>query len=160
MMSQPLPQHQWLRKFVGAWKFSNECVMVPGEPPQIFTGTEEVRMLGDLWIIAEGRGPMPGGGEMSYIMTVGFDPAKNAYVGSWIGSPMANLFIYEGTLDADGRTLPLNTMGPDFADPTKLAAYQDVHQLLADGRRMMWSQTQGPDKQWHRFMSCTFERTS
>jgi hypothetical protein len=67
--------------------------------------------------------------------------------------------VYEGLLDASGNILPLNTTGPSFTDPTKTVPYQDVLELQGDDRRLLWSQTPGPDGQWHRFMTATYRRT-
>ncbi len=50
--------------------------MGPGKPPEKAKGTESVRSLGGLWILAEGRGEMPGGGAMTTMMTLGYDPQK------------------------------------------------------------------------------------
>ena len=36
--------------------------MEPGKPSEKSQGTECVRTLGGLWILAEGEGEMPGGG--------------------------------------------------------------------------------------------------
>lgn len=165
MFSPATAQHEWLKNFVGEWRFEAECVMGPGQPPSKSTGTETVRMLGYLWLICEGRGAMPGGGEMSSIMTLGFDPARNRFVGTWVGSPMTHLFIYEGELEVlkgpDGKStfvLPLNTTGPSFTDPARTARYQDVLELHPDGRRMLHSQVLGDDGKWTRFMSAVYTR--
>lgn len=154
----PEPQHHWLRQLVGDWTFDAECVMGPDQPASKLSGIESIRSLGDLWIIAEGKGEMPGGGLMESRMTLGFDPAKNKFVGTWIGSVMANLFVYEGELDPARKVLPLYTTGPSFADPTKLATYQDVIQIESASRRLLWSQTQGDDGAWTRFMTSTYSR--
>lgn len=155
---KPLPQHDWLRRFVGQWTFEHECVMKPGDPPMKATGRETVRAIGDLWIQIEGTGQMPDGGDMTYICLLGYDPGKQRFVGSWIGSPMPFMFIYEGTMDADGVTLPLNTTGPDMTRPGEMADYQDVQQLNNDNTRAMWSQMKLPDGSWNRFMTAVYRR--
>ena len=45
-------------------------------------------MIGDLWLLAEGRSEMPGGGTGTMLITLGFDPARGRYVGTWVGSLM------------------------------------------------------------------------
>lgn len=120
-------------------------------------GTERVRMMGNLWIVAEGEGEMPGGGRMSYIMTLGYDPQRERFVGSWAGSPMTHLFVYEGVLEAGGEALPLETSGPAFDDPTKTAAYRDVIDLRGGGR-VLRSQMRGDDSGWVDFMRAPYER--
>jgi hypothetical protein len=156
MFTDPAPQHLWLKRFVGSWTFEVECVMGPDQPPMKSKGRETVRMLGDLWLIAEGEGEMPGAGMMKSIMTIGYDPAKKKFVGSWVGSPSANLFVYEG--DLKNNVLPLNTVGPSFTDPTKLATYQDIVELIDDNNRMLSSQTRNDDGSWTRFMTAHYRR--
>lgn len=158
MQSEPVSQHRWLKQLVGEWTYEYECKMGPDQPVMKLTGREKVRMLGELWVIAESTGEMPDGGSMSSIMTVGFDPAKNRYVGSWVGSPMASMFVYEGQLDDSGKVLPLNTEGPSFTDPSKLARYQDVIEIVGDGKRTMTSQALGDDGKWTQFMQATYTR--
>lgn len=160
MMTPAGPQHEWLKQFVGEWTCESECVMAPGEPTMRTTARESGRMLGDLWLILEGVGDMPGGGSMRYMFTIGFDPGRGKFVGSWVGSPIATLFVYEGELDPAQRKLPLNTAGPSMTDPSKAAAYQDTIELLPDGRRTLTSRMLGDDGQWVKFMTATYRRTS
>ena len=49
-------------------------------------------------------------------MTLGFDPQKGGYVGTWIGSMTSFLWIYRGTLDRVEKILTLDTEGPNFDD--------------------------------------------
>ena len=60
------------------------------------------------------------------LITLGFDPAKKKYVGSWVGSMMPQLWTYEGALDPTGRILALESQGPSFEDPTKTSLYRDT----------------------------------
>ena len=159
MMTQPSKEHEWLKRFVGEWRMEGECVMEPGKPPMKSGGTEKVRMLGDLWMIGEAVMEMPGGaGTMEAVMTLGFDPNKKKFVGTWIGAGMGTMFVYEGELDAAARVLPLNTSGPSMMDPTKVARYQYVVELHDDNTRKLWSQMQDDKGAWHKFMSATYTR--
>jgi len=158
MQAKAEKQHEWLRQFLGSWAFEGECVMAPDQPPMKSSGTESVRMLGDLWIIAESSGKMPDGSTMNAIMTLGYDPVKKKFVGSWVGSPMTCLFVYEGELDAAERVLPLNCEGPSWEDPSKTMRYQDVWELHPDGTRVLRSQGLGPDGKWVQFMSATYRK--
>lgn len=159
MFTSPAPQHAWLKKLVGEWSYESECGAGPDQPAAKVHGTESVRLLGDLWVICESRGQMPDGNSMSALMTLGFDPAKNKFVGTWIGSPMANLFVYEGILSPDQRVLPLDTTGPSFTDPAKTAHYQDVIEFTPEGHRLFWSQVRQDDGSWQKFMTARYTRT-
>lgn len=151
------PEHHWLERFVGEWSYEVEAVMAPGQPPAKFRGSESVRSLGDLWILAEGRGEMPGGGIARSQLTLGFDPQRQRYVGTWIGSMMTHLWIYSGTLDAEGRVLTLDTEGPDMSTG-KMVKYQDVYEFVGDDHRVLSSQLQGVDGTWYRFMTADYRR--
>lgn len=158
MKSEPVAQHRWLKQLVGAWTYEHECSMGPDQPVMKLSGTERVRMLGELWVIAEAEGELPDGGSMSCLMQLGFDPARQKFVGAWIGSPMTHQFVYEGALDATQKVLPLETIGPSFTDPNKTARYQDVIGLVRDGVRTLTSQCLNDDGTWTKFMTATYTR--
>ena len=111
MQAKSQKEHEWLRQLLGQWTMTSECEGAPGEPPTKSSGTETVRALGDLWIVCEGRGEIPGGGPGEMLMTLGYDPEKKAYQGTWAGSMMTTLWIYRGTLDTSGKVLALDTEG-------------------------------------------------
>lgn len=85
---EPQKEHQWLHQLVGEWTYETECVMGPDKPPEKFKGSETVRLLGGLWVQCEGTGEMPGGGMATTIMTLGYDPQKKYYVGTFVASMM------------------------------------------------------------------------
>src|SRR5689334_21905506 len=100
--------------------------MGPGKPKEKITGTHRNRSLGGMWIVGEAVGEMPGGGTAYTMLTLGFDPKQDRFVGTWVGSMMTHLWVYSGTLDGDGRTLTLDTEGPSFDDSGRLAKYRDA----------------------------------
>lgn len=157
MNPTPTPQHTWLKQLVGDWAFTNDCVMGPGGETSTFEGTETVRALGDIWIVADTALQMPEG-VMHCVLTLGFDPLKDRFVGTWVGSPMTRLITYEGTLDDAKKILTLDCEGPSFEDPTKTATYQDVLEILSPNERTFSSQILQPDGTWFRFMHGTYRR--
>ncbi len=159
MPAEPTTQHAWLKQLVGDWAYTSECPMGPDGEVLTADGNESVRMLGDLWMVGESTGLMPGGKPMTAIMTIGFDPEKQRFVGTWVGSPMASMFVYEGTLDEDARTLTLNTTGADCTDPGKQADYQDII-VLTDSGRELRSRMRTPDGEWMDIMRAVYTRTS
>ena len=129
MKSELQPEHHWLQKLVGEWTYEHEMAMEPGGPLQKFTGTETVRTLGGFWVLCEGRGEMPGGGEAVTVMTLGYDPAKKRYVGTFIGSMMSYLWLYDGELDAAANKLTWGggkTLVPAFDDALVIAGQGTV----------------------------------
>ncbi|MBC7771940.1 MAG: DUF1579 domain-containing protein [Pyrinomonadaceae bacterium] len=159
MQCEPQKEHQWLQKFLGAWTFESSCSMGPDQPPGKFTGSEKVRPFGDLWIQCEGQGEMPGGGIGQMLMTLGYDPAKKQYTGTWIGTMMTHLWVYEGQLDPTGKILTLSADGPSFTDEKKTAKYQDVIEFKSDDHRVLTSRTQDETGKWNEFMRGDYRRT-
>ncbi len=154
MHSKPQHEHRWLRQLVGDWKFEGGS----SSSDDRTEGTETVRPIGDLWVAGEARGSMPGGGDAEMIITLGFDPQKNRFVGTWIGSMMTHLWIYDGTLDAAGKVLTLDTEGPDFSGGTKMVKYQDMIEFISDDHRTLSSRLRGEDGNWHQFMTAHYHR--
>lgn len=159
MQTEPTPEHQWLQQMVGEWEFEHECNMGPDQPPMKSHGREVVRAVGDLWVQGEMTGIMPDdGGEMTAFMALGYDPVKGKYIGTWYGSPMAHMFVYEGKREADGKTLPLNTSGPSFTDPTKTARYRDIVEIVSKDERHLRSECEMEDGSWMPFMKGIYRR--
>lgn len=158
MKTEPQDEHQWLQKLVGEWTYETEAMMGPDQPPEKSTGTENVRSLGGLWIVAEGQGEMPGCGAVTMMITLGYDPQKQRYVGTWVGSMMTYLWVYDGELDADKKVLTLNSQGPAMTGEEKMANYKDVIEFEGDDHRILTSHALGEDGQWHQFMTAHYWR--
>lgn len=160
-MQKPEPQkeHHWLKQLVGEWTFEGEASMGPDTPPEKFSGTESVRSIGDVWFLAEGQGAMPSGGASTSMATLGFDPQKKRFVGTFIGSMMTNMWVYDGSLDAAEKVLTLDTEGPGMSGDGKIARYQDVIEIKSSDERTMLSRMQGEDGSWTQFMTMTYRRT-
>jgi hypothetical protein len=168
--TEPAAQHRWLHQLVGEWAVTSEYPGPDGKPHRSH-GREVVRHLGDLWIVSELEGEMPGGGTMRAMMTIGFDLRKGRFVGTWVGSPMAHIFAYEGDLDPSGTRLALECEGPAMCDPSTtepsasptaapaLAWYQDAIELRSRTERRLISSMRGPDGTWTKFMEAVFTRT-
>jgi hypothetical protein len=132
--------------------------MEPGRPPSRSTGSESVRSLGGLWVVAQGQGEMPGGGPATMVMTLGFDPSSQRYVGTWIGSMMTHLWVYDGSLDPAGKVLTLNTEGPSMTAEGKMGKYRDVIEFQSDDHRVLTSYALDDDGQWREFMTAHYRR--
>jgi len=78
--AQAREPHQWLQQLVGEWTATSEATMAPGAEPMRMESTERVRSIGGLWILAEGSATLASG-PMTTIMTLGYDPKKEAFVG-------------------------------------------------------------------------------
>jgi hypothetical protein len=158
MHCEPQPEHQWLQKLVGEWTYEIEALMGPDQPLEKSTGTEQVRSLGGLWMLAEGYGKMPDGGDATTLMTLGYDPQKQRFVGTWVGSMMTYLWIYDGELDLSKNVLTLNSDGPSMAAEGKMVKYRDVIEFKSDNHRVLSSHMLADDGQWHQFMTAHYHR--
>lgn len=157
MFGEPVEQHAWLRRWVGDWTFESECPGEPGAEPMRTGGREVVRAVGDLWIVGEGEGEMPGGaGTYTARLTVGFDPKKGRFVGSWVGSMMTYLWVYDGWLEGDELTLEAE--GDSFAEPGKVTKYRDITTLVSDDERRFRSEMLDPKGEWQQIMSAVYRR--
>jgi hypothetical protein len=157
MYTEPQKEHQWLDRFMGEWITESECSMGPDQPSAKTKGTEVVRSLGGLWIVAEGEGDMPDGNPGQTLMTLGFDSQSDRYVGTFIVSMMTHLWVYNGSLDADGKILTLDTEGPNFTQ-NFITKYKDIIEFVSNDHRMMTSQILGDDGNWLQFMTAHYWR--
>jgi hypothetical protein len=156
-MEKPQAEHQWLHKLIGEWTCEGEATPVPGQPPARWTCTEAVRSLGGMWVVGESHGEMPGGGASHMMITFGFDLKKRRYVGTFVGSMMSSMWVYEGTLDAAGRVLTLDTHGPAMSGDGS-AKYQDIVEFKNDDERSLTSLIEGPNGEWQQIMKATYRR--
>ena len=81
-------------------------------------------------------------------MTLGYDPQKQRFVGTFVASMMTHLWSYDGTLDASGEVLTLDTLGPSFSGDGRLVRYQDIIAWEGDDHRTLRSRAMGEDGGW------------
>lgn len=149
-------EHKWLDHFLGEWDASSECSMGPDQPIINNKGTVSIRSLGGVWIISEGKMEMPDGTPMSNIMTLGFDPKQNAFIGTFVADCMTHLWPYKGTLNAEETILTLDSEGPGFAGAD--AKYQDILEVVSKDHWILRSQYLDADGKWIPFMRCDHHR--
>ena len=154
--TEPQNEHHWLQKFVGEWTYETEMTMKPDISPEKFRGRESVRSLGE-WILAEGQGEMPECGAATTMMTLGYDPQNKRYVGTWIGSMMTHLWIYDGELDESQKVLTLNSEGPAMTGKG-MAKYRDAIEFKSDDLRVLTSYVLEDDGKWYKFMKAHYRR--
>lgn len=158
MNPEPRPEHQWLQQLTGEWTYESEATAEPGQPPLQLIGTQDIRPIGDIWIESEMREETPSGPNLS-LLTLGFDPGKERFVGTFLSSMMAELWHYEGQLDPAGRVLTLDTEGPAMTGDGR-ARYQDIIEVVDDRTYEFRSRLQDESGQWVDFMQMTCRRTA
>ena len=149
-------EHRWLARLEGDWTYEMEAEAEPGEPPIRDSGSETVRSLDGVWMLMEAQGTTPEGGPATAIMTLGYDPDRGRFVGTFIGSTMAHLWVYDGQLD--GGVLTLDTEGPTFTGEPGMAKYRDTIAFENDDHRVQTSSYQRADGSWHEFMTTHYHR--
>lgn len=158
-MTQTLtPQHNWLNRLVGDWTYESEAVPVPGEPPMKDTGTETVRSLSGLWIVCEGNGVTPDRESTTTLMTIGYDDTKQRCVGTFVGSMMTTLWVYDGTIDLEKHQWTLESEGPSFTGDNSTSKYKDIMELRDDNHRVFTSYHLNAQGEWEHFMTTDYRR--
>jgi hypothetical protein len=155
----PLSAHPFLRQLLGEWTFETVAVMAAEQPAEQFRGRETVRQVGP-WLLLEGQGAIPNGGQATNVMTLGFDPDRQRFVGTFLTSMMTYLWIYDGQLDAAEKVLTLDTEGPSFAGDGSLARYQDWIEFHSPDHRTLSSRVLQADGTWHHFMQAHYHRVA
>ena len=155
---QPSPEHQWLGRLIGQWTFSHDAPKSDDARITRIEGTEAFRAIGPLWVQGEAIAPMPEGGMSVSLMTLGWDPTKGRFVGTWVGSVMPFLWIYDGELDASGQALSLFSEGPAMDGSSRLVPYKDVIRFVDDNTRTLTGHAQTDDGTWKEFMTVEYRR--
>ena len=155
MFAEPQQEHRWLEQLLGTWSVTSDMTGDSGSE-----WIERVRSLHGLWVVAEGEGEMPGGGAATTMMTLGYDPRRQCYVGTWVGSMMTHMWVYEGHLDATGKNLTLDCEGEDFEQPGRMARYQDIITMKSPDHRLLTARIQSADGSWKQIMQAEYRRQS
>ena len=158
MKAEPQKEHLWLKKLLGDWTAEADPSMDPAHAPPPWS--ETVRSLGDLWVVADGEGQMPGGGDAITMMTLGYDARKQRFVGTWVGSMMTFMWVYDGSLNEAENVLTLNSEGPSFDGTDKTAKYQDIIEFEDDDHRSLTARVLGEDGEWKPMMKVNYTRKS
>lgn len=159
MQVEATKEHAWLQKFVGEWSYEGRAEMgCDGGGPMEFSGTESVRAIGEYWIQGESTGEVPGGDAATMIVTVGFDPKRGRYVGSWFGSMMPVQYVYEGWVEKDGKTLVLETEGTIPMEPDRVRTFRDITEFKSPDHRQFRAEMRNDDGSWTRMMQMDFRR--
>lgn len=146
---EPVPEHEWLQRLVGEW----DVCFAPAFDSAAVSGSEQFSKLGELWVVSAGQAD-----GLQSMMTLGYDPEQQAFVGSWIDSVQTHMWLYRGQLDEGGEALTLETEGPSFSGDAGDRLYRDrIEWIDADNRRMT-SSVRMPDGSWAEIMTASARR--
>jgi hypothetical protein len=132
--------------------------MGPDQPTSKSTGTQKTRALGSMWTLGKMETPGPDGQPMQSLITLGFDPQRGKFVGSFIASCTTFHWLYEGTLDPERRILTLDADAPSFLGDGTVANYQDIIEVVDQNTYLFSSRIQSADGSWTTFMNGTHVR--
>jgi hypothetical protein len=154
---QPPEPTTFLQRLAGEWSVVTEAIPGPGREPVRSESRQRARMVGR-WLVAEATGTAPGGRPYTSILTLGFDPSAEHFIGTWIDSMQAHRWMYTGRLDDSGTALTLETEGPVLGDPTTLARYREIIEIEDTDRVVMRSMILGPNGEWFEFARAEYRR--
>lgn len=153
----PEKEHQWLQQFVGEWESEGEINMEPGKPPMKCTGTETARALGEFWVVSDIKGTFMDQ-PMSGIFTIGYDPEKKKFVGSWIDSMSSYMWKYKGTLNSASNMLTLESEGPCPMAGGEIRKVKEVMEVKSKDHRVMTSSVEVEDGKWTKMATMHIRR--
>ncbi len=155
---EPTREHLWLARLVGEWTWSHDVEPTATTKVTRLEGTESYRAVGPFWVVGESVGSMPDGDLHVSLTTLGWDPGKGRFVGTWIGSSMPVLWAYDGELDEAGRSLSLYSDGPAMDGSDAVIPYRDVMTFVDDNTRTRTAYTKDAGGQWTEFMHVEYRR--
>jgi hypothetical protein len=153
--AEPQEEHRWLQRLAGDWTYEGTAIMGPDAPPETTRGEVTARPFGKLWIMIEEQADPAKRGARTNIITLGYDPKKPRFVGTFVDSGSTHLWIYDGHLA--GNTLTLESEGPAMTG-TGTAMYHDVVELVDDNHWILHSLVPAEDGQWQEFMTSHYRR--
>jgi hypothetical protein len=155
----PTKEHEFLKQFIGTWETEGEANVAPApdQPKLKCTGSMKGRMLGGYWLVSESKMSMMGA-DVEAVQTIGYDPEKKKYVGSWVDSMFNYQWQYDGSVDETGKILTLNAEGPSFLEPGKIGKFRDVYEFKSKDHIVTKSEMQNAEGEWVTFMTGSAKR--
>lgn len=101
---------------------------------------------------------MPSGAPMTSILSLGFNPQTKRFVGTWLGSMMAHLWVYDGSFGDNENILNLDSEGPDFSTQGQMAKYRDAIEFKSADHRTLTAYVLGEDGTWSQMMTSNYYR--
>ena len=127
-MPQPSPEHGYFKKMVGTW----DCTMKMG--PQESKATARYRMIGGFWLVGNFNGDIQGM-KFEGHETMGWDPKKKKYVGTWMDSMSPYGMNMESELDSSKKTM--TATGDAMNMEGKMAKFKMVSEWKNDDEMTM-----------------------
>ena len=107
---QPTKHHAILKKDAGTWDAEIKMWTAPGTEPMVSKGTDVGEMFGEFWVMSKFSGSVMGM-EFEGRSTLGYDPEKKKYVGTWCDTMTPTMSFMEGTYDESTKTMTMKMTG-------------------------------------------------
>lgn len=154
---KPQREHQILKQWEGDWDATCRLAARPGQENVEFKGREAATLAyGGFWLVMELTGEahrktFQGRG------TIGYDPAKQKYVLTWIDSLNPQMMTAEGGAEKDGKVL---TFYGGCVDPSDKTQVQDklVFEIRDADTRTLTFYTTGADRKDQKGMEILYTR--
>lgn len=147
----------FLEALTGEWSVVSEARLGPGQEPVRLESRESARLIGGQWLVAESTGSAEGA-PFTSILTLGYVPSEEGFVGTWISGRQTHLWSYTGSLDESGTRLVLETEGPVMGNPENLAKYREIIEVEGPDGKVVRSMILGPDGEWFEFQRAEYRR--
>lgn len=122
----PSDEHKLLQESVGKWNVKCTYYMDPSQPPMECDATETIESVGPFYTASRFESRF---GEMPFLgsATLGYDPHKEKWVGTWISNMGPEFYYFEGDYDADAKRLEMKGEGmfPHFGCICPFRSVQD-----------------------------------
>jgi hypothetical protein len=155
--STPVKEHEYLKKYVGAWDVEVKSWTQPGAAPTV----EKAKMKGE--VIFGGRYVKCGfdgtmmGQPFNGLQVIGYDLYQKKYVTFWIDSMSTHFSLTSGTIDPMGKALTETGIWPD-AMTAGTRKVKIVTTWLADGKFRYDMFMVGPDGKEAKTMEIVYTR--
>ena len=148
------PEHALLAKFVGTWDAAGKFWMGSPEPVTSKGVDRSVLSGGGLWLVTDYDADFMGSPFWGHGV-MGYDPAKKAYVSTWVDSMSTYVATGEGKIDASGALVMSIDMVNENGETVK---HREVCRFNADGTRTFTMYSPGPDGKEQRVMEIVYSR--
>jgi len=110
----PSEGHKVMEQLVGSWDYSLRYWSAPNTPPEVSTGTSDVKwILGNRFLEMDVNGTSMGQ-PFEGMGIIGYDNAKKEYVNTWIDNMGTGMMNATGTYNAETNTM---TETGTYTDP-------------------------------------------
>lgn len=104
---KPAKEHRMVMSGVGEWEGSL-FMSIPGmDEPMEMPCAESVKAVGEFWTTSEFTGNF-GGAEFIGASTMGYDPMKKKFIGTWIDNQNPFMATMEGAWDAEKKAIVMH----------------------------------------------------